>query len=213
MLSQEFIDGLCERIPLAGLPVFLTFRTDAPAWRMMVYLLAFEINLITVDRDHPHTQQALKGKDFDQPGAARTVRVCLLAKPEIKTTMFKRITKFLESVAPAEQHALSKLCSTAEAERQTVAHFVMERWGSSDVDEQLAANELKLQHDIVQENGFYMLRLTLEHRDAKLVHYYLDGWSGLLRRDGLWQRHQLVSRESLSRTILRDIRNAANDLN
>ncbi len=205
MLSQEFIDGLCERIPLAGLPVLLTFGADMEPWKLTTYLLAFEIRVIRIDRDDPRTRAAWQRRADVTYHTGATVKVWLQPKPETRDQMFPRLLKYLADIAPAEEHQLSGLCSTNATDHLSVINLVRRQWVVTEVEEALARNGLSLKPQLVEERGFRMLMLSLTNGSDVLHTYSLDGWSGLMRRDDHWLRERPATRHSFKRAVMRDI--------
>lgn len=205
MIDQGFINGLCERIPLDGLPVLLTFGADMEPWKLTTYLLAFEIRVIRIDRDDPRTRAAWQRKADVAYDTGATVKVWLKPMPETRDQMFPRLLKYLENIAPAEEHPLSGLCSTSAADHQSVINLVRRHWVVTEIERALASNGLSLKPQLVEERGFRMLKLSLTNGSDVLHTYSLDGWSGLMRHDDRWMRARPVTRHSFKQAVLRDI--------
>jgi len=116
--------------------------------------------------------------------------------------LFMRIVEFLENIKLGTEHKLQGLQSGRQKRREEAAAAILAGWISNEVRQTVAEWGLTLTNALVEEHGFHMLELTLKNGDKVIETYRLDGWSGLMSRNGLWARERMASADCLGQIIL-----------
>lgn len=204
MLTEEFLAGVIERTPIAGLPLVLTFADRDPRCEMGLLDSMHRNGVLEIDKtDEMVVLAVLMSGTYDYDDNKRVrVRLNLNSRHDLLAHLRPHLTE----LKLQEDHDLSQLQSRRLKKREEQRAIILRDWIDSSVQETLAEWGLTLDHELVEEpGGFHLLKLTIKNNEETVATFELDGWSGFMRINGAWRFNNRLIVRRLRRYMLSEI--------